>query len=64
MSSSTTGNGGREECREECRGGCRDECREECRDEWTVKKRKGGGEGVSGEWLDLTTELTTFDPSV
>ena len=23
------------------------------------EKRKGGGEGVSGEWLDLTTELTT-----
>ena len=28
------------------------------------EKRKGGGDGVSGEWLDLTTELTTFDPSV
>ena len=23
------------------------------------KNGKGGGEGVSGEWLDLTTELTT-----
>ena len=22
-------------------------------------KAGGGGEGVSGEWLDLTTELTT-----